>query len=311
MKKVIVLFVIVIMAAGNAFGMLATSTTDDYTVYITVKPYVYSTGFCWYTQFKVKNNATKAYMYVFTKDKTLWNKYFEQSDFSDFSLTEGTSETNANSIYWKAWTAETDYLKAFIWSYNAALQIIGKIQTQGKNCSLSISKTAFLDNRQIAHLAPESLVSGAGECTECEVCSEDGDTGCIDVGYSLYNTLPTRFTDNGNGTVTDSATGLMWQKQIDELGGVTQTKAVYNCGIADTGGYTDWRLASYKEILSAMSFPNPVFPAGMFLSGSYSDVWTSDMFMTDNYFYISTSSGVTRWTNKSWIYGYWCVRDAE
>ena len=56
------------------------------------------------------------------------------------------------------------------------------------------------------------------------------------------------FVDNGNDTVTDSATGLMWQRK-GEVNGAWD--AVINaCEALSLGGYTDWRLPNYKELLS-------------------------------------------------------------
>ena|SRR3989338_8021819 len=57
------------------------------------------------------------------------------------------------------------------------------------------------------------------------------------------------FTDNGNGTVTDSNTGLMWQKEDDD---VTRTweSAITYCEGFSLGSYSDWRLPNIKELES-------------------------------------------------------------
>lgn len=159
MKKIFV-FIIMIMTvislSSESNAIIAATTTDDYTVYITVKPYVYSTGFCWYTQLKLKNNITKTYMYIWDKNPANWEKYFTDSDFaSDFSLTEGTKETHANSIYWKNWTGEDDYVTAMTWALNAAHKIIAMIQEEGFNCSMSVAKVNFLDNKKAQHYSGE------------------------------------------------------------------------------------------------------------------------------------------------------------
>lgn len=318
MKKTIVFLIIMMITAGTAFGMLAeTSVTDDYTVYITIKPYVYSTGFCWYTQFKVKNNVTKAYMYVFSKDKTLWNKYFEQSDFSDFSLTEGTSETNANGIYYKGWTGEGNYLQALIWSYNAAFQIIGKIQAEGKNCSLSVSKTAFLDNKKVQYAVPEKIADVvAGE--ECPVCEECVEVECTDISDYLSDNLSEseRFTDRGDGTIMDNATGLMWDWQNT----TKKTLAVssYTCGALSKGGFDDWRLPSPKELLTIVDYKR----GGVSTSVIYDSVfqagariyWTTETYGVDgnNYQYVVNMKDgmLAGYPNYTEVY-YWCVRNAE
>jgi hypothetical protein len=78
------------------------------------------------------------------------------------------------------------------------------------------------------------------------------------------------YTNNGNGTITDNVTGLMWEKTTDKNGdGVinyydkkTYTEALASASSCTTGGYNDWRLPTIKEIYSlVMSYgaePNPI-----------------------------------------------------
>lgn len=77
-----------------------------------------------------------------------------------------------------------------------------------------------------------------------------------------YQGVKASYTDNGDGTVTDNNTGLMWQKTPDTNGDgsissddkYTFDQAVANAGNCTTGGYTDWRLPSLKELYSLMQF---------------------------------------------------------
>ncbi len=55
------------------------------------------------------------------------------------------------------------------------------------------------------------------------------------------------FTDNGNGTISDSATGLVWQ-QDDSGSGMVWEDALNYCESLSTGGYDDWRLPNAKEL---------------------------------------------------------------
>ncbi len=61
------------------------------------------------------------------------------------------------------------------------------------------------------------------------------------------------FVDNGNGTVTDNTTGLMWEQKTDD--GSSRDKDIARtwkdslkyCQVLILGGYTDWRLPTARE----------------------------------------------------------------
>ncbi len=56
-----------------------------------------------------------------------------------------------------------------------------------------------------------------------------------------------RFVDNGNGTVSDSKTGLMWAVK-DNGNDVNYDDAEALCNESSLGGYSDWRLPDIKEL---------------------------------------------------------------
>ena len=60
------------------------------------------------------------------------------------------------------------------------------------------------------------------------------------------------YRDNGDGTVTDLVTGLMWQK--DPGPKKTFEQAVAGASLCRVGGYNDWRLPSVKELYSLILF---------------------------------------------------------
>ena len=60
------------------------------------------------------------------------------------------------------------------------------------------------------------------------------------------------YTDNGDGTVTDTYTSLMWQQ--DGLTEKTWEQALSYCEGLSLGGYTDWRLPTIKELRSLVDY---------------------------------------------------------
>ena len=61
------------------------------------------------------------------------------------------------------------------------------------------------------------------------------------------------FLDNGDGTVTDRATGLMWM-QADSGEGMNWEGALGYCESLDHAGYDDWRLPNAKELQSIVDY---------------------------------------------------------
>ena len=55
------------------------------------------------------------------------------------------------------------------------------------------------------------------------------------------------FVNNGDGTITDKSTGLMWQ-QNDSGKGMNWQSALSYCEKLKLAGYTDWRLPNAKEL---------------------------------------------------------------
>ena len=82
------------------------------------------------------------------------------------------------------------------------------------------------------------------------------------------------FVDNGNGTVSDTDTGLMW-KQDHEEGTYPFDEA---CGLkSDCAGFDDWRLPTIDELNSLVdrSRVNPAIDVTAFPSTPYIWFWSS------------------------------------
>ena len=94
-----------------------------------------------------------------------------------------------------------------------------------------------------------------------------------------------RFTDNGNGTVTDNLTGLIWMKNANYFIARTWTQALSDCnglasgsaGLTDGSQAGDWRLPNLKELLSLIDYGRsfPALPAGHPFSWDPAPYWSS------------------------------------
>jgi len=62
-----------------------------------------------------------------------------------------------------------------------------------------------------------------------------------------------QFVDNGDGTVSDLATGLMWQQADDGVARDWEESLAY-CENLEIAGYTDWRLPNAKELESIVDY---------------------------------------------------------
>lgn len=99
---------------------------------------------------------------------------------------------------------------------------------------------------------------------------QTGDNGT----YSNIN--PMSYTDNGNGTITDNVTGLMWQKQ-DSGQKYSQVQAIAYCSGLSLGGHSDWRLPSRMNLITIVNYGsyNPAINQIYFPSTQSYDYWSS------------------------------------
>ncbi len=84
------------------------------------------------------------------------------------------------------------------------------------------------------------------------------------------------YTDNGNGTVTDNNTGLIWQQEDDGLTRYWEEALTY-CEDLVLGGESDWRLPNIKELssLTDRTVYDPAIDSNYFSSTESFWYWSS------------------------------------
>jgi len=88
--------------------------------------------------------------------------------------------------------------------------------------------------------------------TDKSIVSELIDTDAFYGQDAHYTGNQPSYTDNGDGTVTDDVTGLMWQQTMDQK--MTYEEALNYANESTLGGYDDWRIPSIKELFSLIQF---------------------------------------------------------
>ena len=164
---------------------------------------------------------------------------------------------------------------------------------------------------------------------------QDGD---LQLGVTWPNP---RFTDNGNGTVTDHLTGLIWLEDANCYGLVTWTVALSaanalqdsgtpettdDCGLSDDSVPGQWRLGNVRELQSLMHYgvvapavPNTVGTgqwgegdpfSGIQLNAAY---WSSTTYAnsTDSAWRVDMFNGSVNATLKSLLKHVWPVRGGQ
>lgn len=96
-----------------------------------------------------------------------------------------------------------------------------------------------------------------------------------------YNINPPFYLNNGNGTITDTITGLMWQ-QVDG-GEMTFDKATTYANDLVLGGFSDWRMPTVLELHSILHLDknNPALNTTYFTSPTAQYWWSGQKQVND------------------------------
>ena len=163
---------------------------------------------------------------------------------------------------------EAAFTKGFAWAEKAAGP--GVCPTEGDTAAIESLVDACMANvasalagnpppppcAQFPATGQTTCWNSAGTIIPCMGTGQDGD---VKAGAVLS------YTDNGDGTITDNNTGLMWEKTSAD-GSIHDKDTLYtwanafavhiatlNAG-AGFAGHTDWRLPNVKELQSIVNY---------------------------------------------------------
>ncbi len=165
---------------------------------------------------------------------------------------------------------------------------------------------------------PAAPVEQTGQTTSYAA----GDDGALEWGVDWPHP---RFTDNGDGTVSDNLTGLVWTEDARCFGGRVWDDALSscndlesgNCGLSDGSSAGDWRLPNIRELTSLVDLGefDPVLPSGHpFSNVQLFLYWASTTQMpplTGDSWCVYFSTGLVTHSNQVGGYNVWCVRDGS
>jgi hypothetical protein len=158
-------------------------------------------------------------------------------------------------------------------------------------------------------------------CAAGTVCERLAPADCVDPSWAEWPMPnlpadatagapnPESYTDNGDGTVTDNVTGLMWQQAVPATTSA-QAAAVATCATLTLAGDDDWRLPSVIELVSIVDYGH----ASPSINGTYFPgtppgyFWSSSSIGTTYAWKVSFTDGSTSTEDFTATYNVRCVR---
>ncbi len=96
------------------------------------------------------------------------------------------------------------------------------------------------------------------------------------------------FVENGDGTVTDSNMGIIWEKELSNTSTLDWQQAIDHCEALTKAGFSDWRLPTVNEGSGLIDYGSDnasnYYP-DVFNSPGYYDLWTGTSVLVIDYAY--------------------------
>lgn len=210
---------------------------------------------------------------------------------------------------------------------------LGEVQTDLEVCNtdLGASRAALFQAQEDLYACKASLCAcpaGQGSSSGAAAVVKTGQTTSYgpgddgDLQSGLAMATP-RFTDNGDGTVTDNSTGLVWMQNAGSIGASQWANAVQSCntlahgyyGIMDGSYAGDWRLPNIRELYSLIDFGHYYYalPDGHLFTNLMNNYWSSTTYAgnPNNALYLNVTTGLMSSFSKIGANVYvLCVRNA-
>lgn len=165
----------------------------------------------------------------------------------------------------------------------SGLAVAGTLDPPGPPAPTMITLQQIFDKMcapaDLAKTGQTTCFDAAGSSIACAGTGQDA-------AFARGVAVSPRFTDNGNGTVRDNLTGLIWLKNANCFGNPLWTTALSNantlasgsCGLTDGSVAGDWRLPNIRELVSLIDYGRfgPALPAGHPFTGVLNtNYWSS------------------------------------
>ena len=211
-------------------------------------------------------------------------------------LGNGIVRDNVTGLEWQQATAPGTYTWQQAIDYCNNLSLGGKddwrLPTVKELSTLVDSSIPFPGPTINTSYFPDTVASDYWSSTT--YASSTDDAWCVDFDCGDVRRLPTvrtsycyvravrggqsnnNFVDNGDGTISDTSTGLMWQKATAP-GTYTWEQALTYCENLTLAGISDWRLPNRNELQSIVDYSryNPAIDTTFFPDTVASDYWSS------------------------------------
>jgi len=180
------------------------------------------------------------------------------------TIRNGTSPYSASSSNTSVSTVSVSASTLSVTGVSAGSATIAVSDSGSDSVTVAVTVTesvSVVSTVDLPKTGQETCYGTDGNEMPCEGTGQDGD---IQAGVVWPES---RFTDNGDWTITDQLTGLMWTKAANIAQGTWQEALDYvagmNAGTYENFGYTGWRLPNIKDIESLIDAGqhNPALPS--------------------------------------------------